>query len=74
MSGDSEEHFDDGYTAFEKWDYKQLIYVEEHPKPWISFRQSFYGASEVIVKNLAVGKGFPDIEGPAAVFLFRHYL
>jgi hypothetical protein len=72
--GDTEEPFDDGYTAFEKWEYKQLIYVGEHRKPWIIFRESFYRASEVIIKNLAAGRGFPDLEGPAAVFLFRHYL
>ena len=74
MSDKSEEYLDGGYTAFEKWKYKQLIYVGEHPKPWISFRESFYRASEIIVRNLAVNKGFPDLEGPAAVFLFRHYL
>lgn len=74
MNGESEEHFDNGYTAFEKWEYKQLIYVGDYPKPWISFRESFYRASEIIVKNLAAGRGFPDIEGPATVFLFRHYL
>jgi hypothetical protein len=48
--------------------------VEEHRKQWIIFRESFYRASEIIIKNLAAGRGFPDIEGPAAVFLFRHYL
>lgn len=63
-----------GYSAFEKWEYKQLIHVGEYRKSWISFRESFYRASEIIVGNLAVGNGFPDIEGPAAVFLFRHYL
>jgi hypothetical protein len=70
--GDAEEPFDDGYTAFEKWEYKQLVYVEEHRKQWIIFRESFYRASEIIIKNLAAGRGFPDIEGTAAVFLFRH--
>jgi len=74
MSNEPEEHFDDGYTAFEKWEYQRLIYVGEYPKAWISFRESFYRASEIIIKDLAVGKGFPDLEGPAAVFLFRHYL
>jgi len=68
-----EEVFDD-YTAFQKWDYKQLIYVGEYRKPWIIFRESFFRASEIIVKNLAAGRGIVDLEGPAAVFLFRHYL
>lgn len=74
MSGESEEHFDYGYAAFEKWEYKQLIYVGGHPKPWIDFHESFYRASEIIVKNLAAGEGYPDQEGPAGIFLFRHYL
>jgi hypothetical protein len=70
----AEAAFDDRYTAFVKWEYKPFIYVDEHTKPWISFKESFYRASEVIIKNLAAGKGFPDLEGIAAVFLFRHYL
>jgi len=56
----------DGYTAFEKWEYKPFIYF--------SFKRGFYRASEGIIKNLAAGSGFPDLEGVAAVFLFRHYL
>jgi hypothetical protein len=75
--GDEEKQndvFDDGYTAFRKWEYKRFIYVDKQPKPWISFKESFYRASEVIVENLAKGRGFPDLEGVAAVFLFRHYL
>jgi hypothetical protein len=71
--GDAEDAFD-RYTAFQKWDYEQLIHVGEYKKPWIIFRESFYRASEIIIKNLAAGRGFPDLEGPAAVFLLRHYL
>lgn len=63
-----------GYTAFEKWDYHPFVSVQEQPKPWVSFKESFYRASEVIIKNLAQGRGFPEVEGLAAVFLFRHYL
>lgn len=70
----SDEGAFDDYTAFQKWEYKQLIYVGEYRKPWIVFRESFFRASEIIVKNLAAGRGFVDLEGPAAVFLFRHYL
>jgi hypothetical protein len=75
--GDEEKQdavLDDGYTAFQKWEYKPFIYVDKQAKPWISFKESFYRASEVIIKNLAKGRGFPELEGVAAVFLFRHYL
>lgn len=65
---------DYGYTAFEHWEYQPFIYVHEQPKSWISFKESFYRASEFIMDNLARGNGFPEIEGIAAVFLFRHYL
>src|SRR6516165_6135401 len=56
---------DNGYTAFEKWDYNPLVFVAERPKPWISFKESFYRGSEFIIKNLAQGRGFPEIEGVA---------
>jgi hypothetical protein len=65
---------DYGYTAFEKWDYRPFVYVQDANKPWISFKESFYRASEVIIDNLSQGRGFPEIEGIAAVFMFRHYL
>jgi hypothetical protein len=45
---------DYGYTAFEKWDYHPFVFVQEQPKPWISFKESFYRASEFIIKNLAL--------------------
>lgn len=65
---------DYGYTAFEHWDYQPFIHVLEDGKSWIGFSESFYRASELIIDNLAHGHGFPEIEGIAAVFLFRHYL
>jgi hypothetical protein len=65
---------DHGYTAFEHWEYRPFVYVQGEKKSWISFQESFYRASEIIIDNLAKGRGFPDIEGIAAVFLFRHYL
>jgi hypothetical protein len=43
-------------------------------RTWIDFKESFYRASEIIVERLAKGHGFMEIEGIAAVFLFRHYL
>lgn len=65
---------DYGYTAFEEWDYRPLIHVLEANKAWIDFKESFYRASELIVDRLTQGHGFMEIEGIAAVFLFRHYL
>jgi hypothetical protein len=70
-----EESFSDhGYTAFEHWEYRPFIYVHEQAKSWISFKESFYRAGEIIINNLAHRHGVPEIEGIAAVFLFRHYL
>jgi hypothetical protein len=63
-----------GYTAFEIWKYRPFIYVQEANKVWIDFGDSFYRASELIVDRLVKGQGFMEIEGLAAVFLFRHYL
>lgn len=62
------------YTAFEHWDYKQIIYKTEHKQSWRSMGESFYRASERLVKAVAEGQANEDIEGVAAVFLFRHYL
>ena len=73
-SAEPESFPDYGYTAFEKWDYRPFVYVQDANKPWISFKESFYRASEVIIDNLSKGRGFPEIEGIAAVFMFRHYL
>lgn len=69
------ESFEDaGYTAFETWKYRPFIYVQEANKSWIDFKESFYRAGEIIVDRLAQGHGLMDVEGLAAVFLFRHYL
>jgi hypothetical protein len=73
-SAKPESFSDYGYTAFEKWDYQPFVYVREEKKIWVTYSESFYRASEIIIGNLAAGHGFPDIEGIAAVFLFRHYL
>ena len=62
------------YTAFEKWKYRPIIHAHDATRPWIDYRESFYRASELLVDGLAKGKGFPDIEGVAAIFLFRRYL
>ena len=65
---------DHAYTAYETWEYRPFVHVLEEKKTWISYSESFYRASEVIIGNLAQGRGFSEIEGIAAVFLFRHYL
>jgi hypothetical protein len=71
---ESESLADYRYTAFEKWDYMPFVYVQDTNKPWVSFKESFYRGSELIIDNLSKGRGFPEIEGNAAVFMFRHYL
>ena len=65
---------DDGYNAFQKWKYESFISVLKDEKAWIDYTESFYQATELLFQCLAVGKGLPDIEGVAAMFLFRHYL
>lgn len=70
----SEPRGDDGWSAFQKWEYRPFISVLKDDKAWIDYTESFYRATELLFQSLAVGKGFPDIEGIAAMFLFRHYL
>jgi len=62
------------YTAFEHWKYKPIIYKSEHKQSWRSMAESFYRASEHLVKAVVGREANEDIEGVAAVFLFRHYL
>jgi len=62
------------YTAFEHWEYKPIIYKSEHKQSWRSMTESFYRAGESLVKAVVGRKANEDIEGVAAVFLFRHYL
>jgi hypothetical protein len=64
---------DFGYTAFEKWPYKRIIYIGEE-KSWVDLGTSFYWASHHLIKNVVDGSLREDIEGIAAVHLFRHYL
>ncbi|MGA2372853.1 MAG: hypothetical protein ACLPPV_13075 [Candidatus Korobacteraceae bacterium] len=64
-----------GYTAFEKWKYQQTIYnLEGQEKTWLSIGDSFYRASKCIVEGVVNGALSEDVEGRAALFLFRHYL
>jgi hypothetical protein len=64
-----------GYTAFERWGYRQIIFFPENQeKTWLSMTQSFYWAGKHLVEGVVTGKLREDIEGRAALFLFRHYL
>jgi hypothetical protein len=62
------------YTAFEKWDYKQIIYKTDHEQSWRDLPDSFYRASVALVQGVAARQLYDDVEGLAAIFLFRHYL
>ncbi|HEV3483699.1 MAG TPA: hypothetical protein VGR97_15380 [Candidatus Acidoferrales bacterium] len=64
----------DGYTAFEKWPYQQIIYPTEHEQSWRDMGNSYFMACRPLIAALAAGKLNEDIEGTAAIFLFRHYL
>jgi len=64
----------DGYSAYQRWEYRPFISVLNDEKAWIDYTESFYRASELLFQGLAEGRGFPDIEGIAAMFLFRHFL
>jgi len=71
---DEPEPVETRYTAFEFWEYRQLLYPQEHPQSWIDLAESFYHAAEVIVDGVVEGKLFEDIHGVAGIFAFRHFL
>lgn len=62
------------YTAFEEWDYKQVIYKTEHKRSWRSLADSFFRANHDLVRSVVTRELYDDVEGLAAIFLFRHYL
>jgi hypothetical protein len=62
------------YTAFEKWEYQQVIHSSDQHHWWRNVADSYFYACEPLVRDLAAGKLRDDIEGTAAIFLFRHYL
>jgi hypothetical protein len=62
------------YSAFEKWEYQQVIFKGDQDHSWRNFADSYFFACEPLIKELAAGRLREDIEGTAAVFLFRHYL
>ena len=61
-------------TAFEKWPYRRLLYKTENTRSWLDFRGGYYEASHMLILGVAEGRLREDIEGVAALFLFRHYL
>src|SRR5437868_3279404 len=64
----------DPYTAFQKWEYRQVIHLTDQHHSWRNLAHSYFFACEPLVRQLAVGHLKEDIEGTAAIFLFRHYL
>jgi hypothetical protein len=62
------------YTAFDKWEYRQIIYPTDQEHSWRDMGNSYFSACRPLIEGLASGKLKEDIEGTAAIFLFRHYL
>jgi hypothetical protein len=65
---------DYGYTAFDKSEYRQIIFPAEHEQSWRDMGDSYFRACRPLIAALAAGKLNEDVEGTAAIFLFRHYL
>jgi hypothetical protein len=65
---------DFGYTAYEKREYKQVIYQLEYKQAWIDLAVSFYRSAEALIQGVVKGHLYRDIEGVTGVFLFRHFL
>jgi hypothetical protein len=62
------------YTAYEKQEYKQIIYKLEYKQSWIDLAVSFYRGSRALIEGVVKGPLYQDVEGVAGVFLFRHFL
>jgi len=65
---------DFGYTAFEKWEYKPIIYKLDHDQSWIDLTQSYYRGAYALIEGVVNGTLREEVEGISGVFLFRHYL
>lgn len=59
------------WPACEKWEYQQIVYTPEGHID-ASPRLDFYEAAKASVQRVIQGVG--EIEGTAALYLFRHYL
>jgi hypothetical protein len=62
------------FTAFQRWEYRQIIYKADRPQLCRNLADSFFRASVLLVEKVAVRELNDDNEGLAAIFLFRHYL
>lgn len=61
--------------AMKRLDYQQVLFFRnDQEQTWLSMAESFYGASKHLVAEVLRGSLFEDVEGRAALFLFRHYL
>ncbi|HXA78740.1 MAG TPA: hypothetical protein VNV41_16515 [Candidatus Acidoferrales bacterium] len=65
---------DNGYTAFEKQPYRQVLYPTDQVQSWRDMGNSYFAACRPLVAALARGELNEDMEGTAAIYLFRHYL
>ena len=65
---------DHKYTAFQKWEYQSVILPTEHEQFWRDIADSYFNACLPLIAALAAGHLNEDVEGTAAIFLFRHYL
>jgi hypothetical protein len=62
------------YTAFQKWEYRQVIYKSDQDHSWRDMAHGYFFACSALVEKLVKNELREDIEGTPAVFLFRHYL
>jgi hypothetical protein len=65
---------DFGYTAFEKWEYRPIIYKLDEDQSWIDMAQSYYRGACGLIEGVVKRTLNQDVEGIAGMFLFRHYL
>jgi len=56
----------DDYMAFEKWEYKQIIFTPEgQEKTWINLGDSFFFGSKYLVEGVMEDRVREDLEGRA---------
>ncbi len=74
MENEQQEDWKSDYTAFEMWPYARVFQHDPTPKTWVDFTESYFRAAKALIDSVIAGALFEDVEGIAAVFLFRHYL
>jgi hypothetical protein len=62
------------YPPYEKRAYSPVFFKTDNTRTWLGVCEGFYEASRILAEGLADGKFSEDLEGVAAIFLFRHYL